>query len=837
MRALFGSRASGLAVGAALTWGALGAQAGEPAVSAERKVGEPVPAPVDGRCVAVTHAAVGYLAAWVDRRSGVDGVYATRLGAEGGPLEPNAIRIDASGEGPAVASDGSGYLVVYDDDEGLKAVPLGPGGEVGSPIVVAGAALRASVASEGSGYLVVFQTALGEGSDVMAQRLGLDGAPVGPPIAIAAGPGEQGSAFVTRMGDRYLVAWVDEAGRLLGARVEATGGVLDPNGVELAPLAGIDTFGRGVGLASDGANLLATWEVPVANVLARRFGPDLLPLAAAQAFAGPAMLDSSPTAAFDGSGYVIAWENADLSSDVIYAARVAPDGTTVAQPKAVYAGETFERALSSNGAQTLIAWRGAGPVFAERLDASLAPLDAQPFALSQAPNSQSAPAVSWGGTGFVAVWQDLRGIYASPLGPDGAALAPGGVGLAASGVAPQAALTASGVVAAWQRLEESGYSGESTLLAARLAPDGTTLDTTPLEIGLSGVGRSVDWFALASHPTQARAFVAYQQDDASQISVLGAFVSPDGSVSNRLELYAGRSPGGVVAFDGAGYLVVLKGDNRSVALRVSEAGAIEGGPIELDPLSACPGGPLALSSDGAGFELVCGGLTGTLEAVRLGPTGEPLGKTVALPRVHEGRVSSAFDGTHHVVAWTTDAGADESPSVVVARISITGALVDTAARPITTAPVSASTPALAAGPPGHLLVAYERPDLALGVSRVFTRSWDAECAPATDGSACDDGDPCTLTDACTGGRCVGTVDASCTVGPGQGGAGGAGGASGAGAAPGAESEGDDGCGCRVVTPRGPGWVAVLAGLVVAGGVLRRRRAKARGARRPPPQHQ
>src|SRR5207244_336680 len=95
-----------------------------------------------------------------------------------------------------------------------------------------------------------------------------------------------------------------------------------------------------------------------------------------------------PAAAFDGTNYLVVWDDERASADGtkdIYGARVTPDGTV---------------------------------------------LDRVGFAISTANDDQFAPAVAFDGTNFLVVWGDQRGattdVYGARVTPDGTVLDPNG---------------------------------------------------------------------------------------------------------------------------------------------------------------------------------------------------------------------------------------------------------------------------------------------------------------------------------------------------------------------------------------------------------------------------
>jgi hypothetical protein len=169
----------------------------------------------------------------------------------------------------------------------------------------------------GSGqYLVTWQETRSLGStDLFAQRYSPSGTPTGPVITISAAPGDQTCPSAAWNGSRWLVAWADSR-----------------SGPE-------DVFGTFV----TGAGALSP--------------------AAGFAISTAAHEQQSPSVAWNGADFVVAWDDLRHGGQDIFAARVESNGT-VLDPSGVAvttaAGVQRNPSVdSAGGGPTLISWTGS----------------------------------------------------------------------------------------------------------------------------------------------------------------------------------------------------------------------------------------------------------------------------------------------------------------------------------------------------------------------------------------------------------------------------------------------------------------------------------------------
>ena len=178
-----------------------------------------------------------------------------------------------------------------------------------------------------------------------------------------------------------------------------------------------------------------------------------------------------------------AWALPTLTPEVLLPSAV---GTDAYRPAVAFGASTY-----------LVVWQagriGAGDLVGIRLDATGAPIDAQPFAVSTATDDQERPHIAFGGGVFLVVWQDLRNgkdydTYAARVTPGGKLLDPGGV-LIAGGPHnqsnPVVTFDGTSFLVAWEDLRDGQFYA---IYGARVGTDGKVADPNGLLIASDKTG-------------------------------------------------------------------------------------------------------------------------------------------------------------------------------------------------------------------------------------------------------------------------------------------------------------------------------------------------------------
>jgi Protein of unknown function (DUF3152) len=341
---------------------------------------------------AVAFDGTNYLVVWQEQRPGATrDIYAARVSEAGVILDRLGIPISkAAGNqwAPAVAFDGSSFVVVWQDDRSASTRPDVYGARVSSAGVLVdpggiaissgpGGQLAPAVAGTGAGALVAWT----DGPDIRGARFSQAGAVLDPGgFAVSAAAGAQLDPAVAFGGSSSLVVWEDHRGGvgadLYGARVSAAGAVLDPAGIAVAADAGDE---RDPAVAFDGGAFLTAWDLS-SDVYARRVSAAGAPLGSGPfALAAASGSQSRPALAFDGASYLAAWQDG-LDLDGV---RVSAAGTVLAPVASisVAAQAQIGPAIAHGTAGSLVVWEdrraaaGRSDVFGARVDPSGAVVD------------------------------------------------------------------------------------------------------------------------------------------------------------------------------------------------------------------------------------------------------------------------------------------------------------------------------------------------------------------------------------------------------------------------------------------------------------------------------
>ncbi len=397
-----------------------------------------VPGPLTGdqQFPAVASDGTNFLVVWEDSRGSTSwDIYAARVGPDGALLDPGGFPISTNIENyqhqPAVAFDGTNYLVVWADDRdnhpatGLLHIYGARVSREGVLLDRDGFLISGSyvgfwpaVAFNGTDYLVVsagHPTSQPMFSCIIASRVTPAGV-VRDPTGLLVSQSDYGSWFpsVASLGRDWMVAWKDGS-RVGGARVSADGVV-----GESRTLSGpaIDFGDSRTALAALKTNYLLAW-VGYKNIV--------------------------------NNGY----------AQEIRGTRVGPDGV---------AGETFTifaytnvnvpgpgqvnfkagcPAVTANAAEFLVTWQsdyvwtnGADWLAGSNIRGALVPaagLSKTPFPICMAPQNQSEAKAASNGRDFLVAWQDARSappdeyhtadhfdVYAARINGQGQVLEPNG---------------------------------------------------------------------------------------------------------------------------------------------------------------------------------------------------------------------------------------------------------------------------------------------------------------------------------------------------------------------------------------------------------------------------
>jgi hypothetical protein len=410
----------------------------------------------DQRYPRVTYNGANFIVVWHDYRyHDTADVYAARVTTSGGVLDPLGIPVSiAPGHQlyPDVASDGVNALVTWQDRRNgsgydIYAARISPAGAVLDPqgleISRAGASQRMpGIAFDGGNYLIVWQdNRNSEASDIYAARVDLSGNVLDPNgIQISMAPDTQAAPSVAFSGSDYLIAWQDrrdsDSGNVYCCRVTPQAGVLDPDGIPVSTEPGLQAEPRLTLLNTD---WFCVWQDGRGLDLTRSFGTGITP-----------------------DGRII-----------------APAGS----PVLVKTNEQVKPAIADNGSCALAVWqdnRREPAVYGLRLGQDAMPLDSSAFRICGTDSACAAPSVVAVNDNFLVAWQDRRNadwdIYAARV-PSGSSVLDTSVipVCLANGdqQEPRIGAGPDGCLIAWT---DNRDGGSSRIFAARIDSGGTVLD-------------------------------------------------------------------------------------------------------------------------------------------------------------------------------------------------------------------------------------------------------------------------------------------------------------------------------------------------------------------------
>ena len=412
------------------------------------------------------------------------------------------------------------------------------------------------------------------------------------------------------------------------------------------------------GFSSDGTNFLLAWAIDQGSggkILAARMGPtgavlDKTAATVSSISSTYAQVQMNPAIAFDGTNFLIAWQDLRGSTWDIYANRISQaavvlDGNGFALANGPNAEET--PAIAFDGANYLVAWEEwldtttrDSSIIGRRVSPAGALIDAAPLTLAAAPGEQSEPTVAFDGINTLVAWTDYRAggdsdILGVRVGKDGtlvdsqplpmvsAAGAQFGANLIAGG---------GGLFMTWA----DSRAGASTVYAARFDANGASQDGSG--VVLPSVPNLQQTPAVASDGTNY--LVVWSDSRTGGPSIYAIRVGPQGALLDssaiRVSATAGWQNSPLVAWNGSSYLVIWVGQNTPVGRRVSPDGTILD---NADIMLPAPQQISSIASNGSDFLIVGSKSYQDIEAARISGAGIPL-DTTGIPISSAGALSS-----------------------------------------------------------------------------------------------------------------------------------------------------------------------------------------------------
>jgi len=590
-----------------------------------------------------------------------------------------------------------------------------------------------AIVFDGTYYFVVWQDSRNSTgySDIFGARITPSGVVLDPAgIMISNAPDNQYYPAVAFDGANYLVVWEDWRGSsidIYGARITQSGVVLDPDGFVIST----ETLGQySPSVAFDGVNYLVVWQdyrSGAYDIYGTRVTQTGIVLdTAGIIISNPDSGQGHVSIAFDGTNYLVVWEDWRNGSPDIYGSRVTTSGL-VLEPSGIpiSTGSNSQQcpSVAFDGLNYMVVWYDSRlsfyDIFGCRINTSGVVLDPTGIAISTASNVQIYPKITFDSANYFVIWQDSREgfyskIYGARVDTSGIVLDPLGIALSHTPNHqnfPSIAFDGTNYFAVWQ---DKRRGTDADIFGTRVSREGGVLDSAGIAVSTSAYHQYYPSMAFDG----SNYFVVWQdlRDDSSNI--YGARVDSSGNLLDPMAIVISAENLGqyqpAIAFDGLNYLVVWQ-DRRSgysniYGARVSQTGAVlDSTGIAICTMSAYNHYP-SVAFDGVNYLVVCESDDVGIHEIygaRITPSGvvlDPAGLHISLTPGWHYYPSVAFDGSNYLVVWQTNSFGPLGNDICGTRVTPEGIVLDTAGIPICSAGDEQGYPSVTFGNTNYLVV-------------------------------------------------------------------------------------------------------------------------------------
>lgn len=596
-----------------------------------------------------------YFAVWIDSRGGITG---DSLHLYGCRVTPEGILIDSAGIPISI--------VIHE----LAWVPESP-----------------AIAYCDSVYLVVWADYRNWDWDIYGARIDINGNVLDPDgFVISSIPGcYQYYPSVISGNANFLVVWHEGAG-VYGCRVTSNGQILDPNGF---PISTNSEYQFAPSVSFDGVNYLVAWQdttsIGVYDIYGIRLDTAGNVLDTADIHISAAdNSQENPSIEFDGSNYLVTWQDSRWGQFDIYGTRVDTAGLVLDSAGVVISNAVNWQehpAVTFNGTNFIVTWldwRDNQPdIYCARLDTSGLLLDSTGIFISNGMNDIYGPGVAGDGNNCLIAWPDDRSwrshIYGARVDTAGIVLDPEGILLSTalySQWSSSAAFDGINYFVVWE-----DYRGDefSNVFGARIDTTGTVLES-------SGIAICTTSYSLT--PAIAYDGLNYL---AVWLGISGTRIDTSGALldSNFIDIGNGFDPS--ICFDGINYFVVFRRNIDIYGARINTSGIVlDSAGFRISPMNDMEKYP-AVDFDGTNYLVVwqdsrnelfeLSDIYGTFVDTT-GNVLDTLGFSISvLFNVEQSHPSVAFDGVDYFVVWQD--GRNGYADIYGARVTQTGVVLDT----------------------------------------------------------------------------------------------------------------------------------------------------------------
>jgi hypothetical protein len=408
-----------------------------------------------------------------------------------------------------------------------------------------------------------------------------------------------------------------------------------------------------------------------------------------------------PAAAFDGTQYLVVWEDYRAGRPILYGGRIAANGTALdpfgfpildALAK-LPSYKEYEPAVVFDGANFLVVTEMRGQILGVRVSPAGKVLDPEGILIAVANSGYaSRPSLIFDGQQYLVAWGGPDNcVYRARVKPDGIVLDPDGALAYAEASSPAVSFDGTHTLLSWVRYDVETHRW--VVYAGRIAVDGTLIDETPIRIslidmyidgdlgpvaGFDGTNHLIAWSGAGIWASRVTPEATLLEPDA-------ILVDPDevedAQYRDRLDLAASSGRSLVVwsdrysegSFYGPEPLRLAEiADDGTVSVPPANAFITSG----LDAaLTVHPDGGLLLWRAGKYIHADYPEIVGT----RLSETGTPVGDIVtpASPASRQAVQAVASDGENFFVVWTDTRDLEgEGTALYGARFGADGTLLD-----------------------------------------------------------------------------------------------------------------------------------------------------------------
>jgi titin len=364
-------------------------------------------------------------------------------------------------------------------------------------------------------------------------------APSAPPT-VKTNPKAAWSGTVT------LVVWEDYRNGesdIYGARVNASGTVLDPSGIPIsrAKRAQLQPM-----VAWNGSNFLVAWSDGRSGADYDIYGTTVTPAGGVVKPGGVAIStavgdQSYPSARANGATWLVAWQDDRNATTDIYSTRVTSAGSPtntsgVAISKAAH--DQRRPSVASNGSGWLVVWGDRRPsnsnsdIYSTRVTTAGAVTNANGVAVSTAAHDQAAPSVAWNGSTYMVVWSDYRSntsldVYGSRISSAGATLNASGIAISKRTGVTEAGGTLTAIGSNFLVVWQDDRNGTFDIYGSRLSSSGGVLNANGIKVNGAAGDQAYPAIALNGN----NYFPVWADSRTASTSIYGAKLSSTATIT------------------------------------------------------------------------------------------------------------------------------------------------------------------------------------------------------------------------------------------------------------------------------------------------------------------